>query len=131
MKITIVKRVEAVAKHLKMSVAVRYGDEDMPFDAPMREGDIWKAMIDLSEGRVLDWPMGQTLSFEDMKVCDQGTYILFDADNNEITRIEGYVPNKLLPGKYGDYLSLDIDETGKITNWLDRPSLKDFMEEVE
>lgn len=126
MKITIMKRVEAVAKYLKMSVAVRYGDEDMPFDAPMRTGDIWEAVIDLSEGRVLYWPQGQTLSFTDMKVCDQGTYILFDADSNGITRIEGYVPNKLLPGKYGDYLSLDIDETGKITNWLDRPSLKDF-----
>ena len=131
MKITIVKRVEAVAKYLKMSVDVRYDDEDMPFDAPMRAGDNWEATIDLDEKRIENWPQGQTLSFEDMKVCDQGTYILLDADNNEITRIEGYVPNKLLPGKYGDYLSLDIDETGKITNWLDQPSLTDFVEEVE
>ena len=131
MKITIVKRVEAVAKYLKMSVDVRYDDEDMPFDAPMRAGDNWEATIDLDEKRIENWPQGQTLSFEDMKVCDQGTYILLDADNNEITRIEGYVPNKLLPGEYGDYLSLDIDETGKITNWLEWPSLADFESEEE
>jgi hypothetical protein len=64
-----------------------------------------------------------------MKVCDEGVYILLDADRKEITRRTGYVPNRLLPGDYGDYLSVDIDENGKITNWLKSPSLEEFEDE--
>lgn len=124
MKFTMKREVEA--KYLELSVPVNYEDEDMPFDAPMRIGDTWRATIDLDEGRILDWPAGKTLSMECMKVVDEGVYVLLDADRNEIARREDYVPNDLLPGNYGDYLSLEIDETGRITNWLDDASLADF-----
>lgn len=124
MKITVKKEIEA--KYLDLDVAVRYDEEDMPNDAPLRNGKEWKAFINLETATIENWPKGKTLSFHDMKVCDEGIYILLDADKNEITRIEGYAPNSLLPGEYGDYLDMDIDENGKITNWLESANLEDF-----
>jgi hypothetical protein len=129
MKISVKQTIEA--KYLDLDVAVRYDEEDMPNDAPLRDGKAWKALINLDERRIESWPQGKTLSFHDMKVCDEGIYILLDADKKEITRIEGYVPNKLLPGEFGDYLDMDIDENGIITNWLSGASLEDFEKHAE
>lgn len=49
-----------------------------------------------------------------------------DSDFQTLKTIRGCVPNKLLPGEYGDYLALDIDEVGIIKNWLDNPELSEF-----
>jgi hypothetical protein len=114
------------AEYIDIDIAVRYDEEDMPNDAPLRDGNSWKAVINLTNKCICNWPKGKTLSFHDMKICDEGIYILRDIENNEITRITGYVPNALLPGDYGDYLSLDIDENGFITNWKADASLEDF-----
>ena len=116
----------AVARYIVVDVAVRYGDEDMPFDAPMRDGDSWRATIDLDTHTVENWPQGRALAFVDMKVCDEGLYKILDADRNVLAIRDGYVPNRLLPGDYGDYLSLDIDKTGRITNWLPNAGLANF-----
>jgi len=64
-----------------------------------------------------------------VKACDQGQYELFDAAGNFIGRREDdYVPNKVIPGEYGDYIALRIDlETGQITNWK-VPTGKDLRE---
>lgn len=61
-----------------------------------------------------------------MKVCDAGSYYLYD-DNKEIVAgiVENYVPNRVIPGDYGDYISMEIDETGKVTNM---PNPLDFSE---
>lgn len=127
MEITVKKKIEV--RYLKVDVAVRYDDEDMPFDAPLREGKTWNAIIDLKDHRIVDWPQGKTLSFHDMKICDEGIYTLCDDGMNVLAKIDGYVPNHLLPGSYGDYLSLDIDENGVITNWLSGADLSDFEKE--
>lgn len=67
-----------------------------------------------------------------MKVCDQGTYVLLDADLKELARLENeYVPCDLFRGSGGDYLELDIDETGKITNWLENANLSDFEDQQQ
>jgi len=130
MKLTIIDRREVNVKYLSLSVAVQYDDEDMPHDAPLRYEDLWEAVIDLDTHAIEGWPQGKTLAF-DMKVRDQGTYILLDADRSEVARMENeYVPSRLLPGDYGDYLYLNIDETGKITNWKEDANLSDFEEQV-
>ena len=46
-----------------------------------------------------------------------------------IVEKDGYVPNALLPGNYGDYLSLNINENGLITNWRPDANLSDFEED--
>lgn len=54
-----------------------------------------------------------------VKACDQGHYTLLDEGGNIIgERSDDYVPNKVIPGDYGDYIDLRIDlETGQIDNW--------------
>lgn len=112
-------------KFIKLSVPVRYEDEDMPYDFPLRQDDTWEAIIDLDTHQIENWPQGKSGSFQ-MKVCDAGSYYLLD-DNKEIVAgiVENYVPNRVIPGDYGDYISMKIDETGKVTNM---PNPLDFSE---
>jgi len=120
---------EVEIKKVRLQVAVRYDDEDIPFDFPLRNGNMWNATIDIDGGRVLDWPKGEKGNLE-MKICDEGSYYLLDEDDNVVLSLEqDYVPNKLLPGEYGDYLKLHIDENGLITNWYSKPSIEDFIDE--
>lgn len=114
---------------VRVSVAVRYDDEQIPYDFPLRTGDTWNATIDVDNGQILEWPKGEKGSLH-LKVCDQGTYVLIDREGNEIASIrDNYVPNSLLPGSYGDYLELDIDEDGVISNWLSNPNFSNFQDE--
>jgi hypothetical protein len=127
MDITYTEEVTKKVVSLIINVAVRYDEEDMPKDAPMRDGDSWIAEVDLDTKQIGSWPIGKTLSFKDMKICDQGRYVLRGKGGEKIKVKCGYVPNNLLPGDYGDYLSLDIDENGIITNWLPHADFSDFM----
>lgn len=122
--------VQIEVRYLDITLPVNYDDEDMPFDAPLRRGDVWQARIDLDEQRILDWPQGKTLEFQ-MKVRDGGVYVLLDADLKEITRLEDYAPCGLLSGSGGDYVCFDIDATGKILNWESDANLQDFEEREE
>lgn len=117
-------------KFVVVDVPVRYDDEDIPYDAPLREGDNWKATIDLNDHTILEWPEGEKLHLF-MKICDEGIYTLLDADMREVCRMADYVPNNLLPGEYGDYLELEINEAGKILNWSPNANLIDFQPSEE
>lgn len=53
-----------------------------------------------------------------MKVCDSFNSCLVDAQGEEVSEYEGYVPDFFPGDHYGDYLILNIDlETGQIKNW--------------
>ena len=130
LEIQITKKVEV--KKLRVNVAVRYDEEDMPNDYPFRCGSNWDVLIDVDSGQIQDWPEGvEPLSF-DMKVCDCGNYTLLDADGNSVMSIDqSYVPNKLVPGEWGDYIALKINEVGMIENWpgdLTEENFLDFYE---
>jgi hypothetical protein len=63
------------------------------------------------------------------KLRDTGKYYLLNEDKELVFKQEyGYVPNKLIPPKDGfdDYVDLEIDGEGKITNWYENPSFEDF-----
>jgi hypothetical protein len=65
-----------------------------------------------------------------LKCRDEFFCKLYDSNGNMIKDYEGYVPNSIVPGEYGDYLDLKIDiNTGKILNWKvpDKETLEDFM----
>ena len=129
MKVKILVPKDVDIKFVRVEVAVRYDDEQIPYDFPLRNGDMWKATIDIDDGRILDWQDGKSGRLY-LKVVDEGSYYLIDDEGNEVLSIEEYyVPNKLLPGKYGDYIDLNIDEKGFITNWYKNPSIFDFLKE--
>lgn len=82
----------------------------------------WCPVIDVNEGKVLDWPEGFVLD-TGFKVCDQGVYVYSNYD--EAQQIistdcgEYYVPNWLdsLGDGYGDYLQITINGDGTIQDW--------------
>ncbi|MDR2042480.1 MAG: hypothetical protein LBP98_09240 [Tannerella sp.] len=148
MKVRVKVEVEKEVRFLKIDIPVRYGEEDIPNDFPLRvrrenldksmiekwtcygDYDRWQAVIDLESGVIRNWPDGKTGSFE-MKVCDEGFYYLLDGEGAVIASIEGdYVPNRAVPPKdgYGDYVALKIEDGGKVTNLYDRPDFSQFFE---
>ena len=125
MKTTIMIEQEVDIKTVSVALPCRYDDEDIPFDFPLRDGDMWNANIDIDTGVISDWPKGKSGDMF-MKICDTGKYELFDVDGKSVALLEdGYVPNNLIPGEYGEYVDFKIDENGKITNW---PSSSDFSD---
>lgn len=116
MKFTVNAPQEIDVAFLKIDIPIRYGDEDIAYDFPLRDGDVWQATVDVSNGSIKDWPKGESGTLY-TKVTDSGTYSIHDADMNEIKRIDDYVPHGMVPGEYGDYINLEIDESGVITNF--------------
>lgn len=98
------------------------GERDESGDnVPFKQGDYWYPVIDLEEGRVLDWPQGVVADVH-AKICDDGSYWLFDEDKNVIATIkDDYVPDGLCHGKdtqgYGDYIIMKIDGDGMIEDY--------------
>lgn len=112
-------------RYIKVELHIRYEDEDIPYDFPLRKGDMWNATINLDTQTILDWPQGQSGTLE-MKVCDEGGYRLFDENMEEVAELYDYVPHGVIPGSSGDYVKLVIDENGKITN-MRNISFSDFF----
>lgn len=125
-KIKVIKEIDI--KYVEVILPVRFNEEDMLNDFPMRKGDTWQATINIDSGKILNWEQGKEGSFY-MKVCDEGCYELFDEDFNSIARIHDYVPNALIPGDYGDYVNFKIDKEGRIINWPKNPSVSQFFPE--
>lgn len=115
------------AKYLKVCAQPRYW-EDACLDGeelaengsfPFRDGNRWTPVIDIEEGRIIDWPEGKT-AFVHFKVCDQGDYLLVDGDGNVVGKYRSdYVPDVMCPADngYGDYIIMDIAEDGSISDW--------------
>lgn len=101
-------------------------------DIGYRESNYWEIIIDLDEGKVLNWPKDFCLRTH-YKVCDDGEYVFLDKDMNEVVNItkeyeQYYVPDFLAIGDhgYGDYVYLDIDGNGNI---IDFGEMKEKIEE--
>ena len=123
-KINILKTVNIT--RVFISLPVRYGDEDIPYDFPLRSGDVWEATIFIESGRILYWPQGVS-GYLFMKVCDSGCYNFIDDDGNCVQEICDYVPHEVIPGEFGDYVKFNIDESGFITNWSKNLKLQELF----
>jgi hypothetical protein len=136
MKATIKIEKEVDIKTVLVEANVRYW-EDAVIDGepdedgtktPCRRVDLWCPEIDIDTGIITNWQKGVKAEIH-FKVCDAGSYYLKDAEGNIVLKRENdYVPNELIPGSYGDYIEMEIDENGQIANW--RPSLEDFDCEI-
>ena len=100
--------------------------KDLPF---VNDRGVASILIDINTGQIVE-----NNSFSEdvrffVKAVDEGTYILYDKEVNEIDRLtDDYVPNDLIPERdgYGDYITLKINKDGLITNWYKNPSLSKF-----
>lgn len=147
MKFTIMMPVEIQVSAVRLVLPIRYGEEDIPKDFPMRfeaggwtnvftdrknidKYDAFIVVVDIDTGQIRDWPKQDGPVSVEMKVCDEGIYILYDETGKQIAKIEeDYVPHGVCPGQYGDYVDLQISATGLITNWPKKPNVQKFFDE--
>lgn len=131
MKTRIPTTIEVIITHVLVNLPVRYGEEDIPNDFPLRDGDWWNAKINIDTGKIEGWPEGKTGKFY-MKVVYQGTYRLVDDKGSILLSIANdYVPHGVIPGDSGDYVDFKIDAGGTITNWPKRPDIREFLKTDE
>lgn len=84
----------------------------------------------MDTGQIAAWPENVPAIDLYAKPRDGGSYRLLGPDYKVIAAIEqDYVPNRCIPGDYGDYVDLKIDATGKITNWPRDPDVGKFFGE--
>jgi hypothetical protein len=118
--------VKAHVRHWEDAIINGVEDEEGTL-TPCREGELWCPLIDIDTGVILNWTKGVVASIH-FKVCDSGSYFIKDADGIVVlSREDNYVPNSLIPGSFGDYIEMEIDENGKISDW--NPSLDDFNDD--
>lgn len=129
MKIKVPVPTEIEVSRVLIHLPVDYDEEDIPNNFPLRAGDVWEAKVDIDNGRIENWPADPQWRecFLNMKVRDGGTYTLLGPDGKVIACLkEEYVPHGLIPGEYGDYVKLKIND-GVITNWPKKPRLDKFF----
>ena len=127
MKFTVWKKVDVEVVAVEIVLPVCYGEEDIPNDFPLRDGDKWEATIDIATGTIHEWSSDYPACELYMKVCDGGKYILVDPDGETVAELQDYVPHGVVPGEYGDYVMLKIDSGGVITNWPKSPDVSAFF----
>lgn len=131
MKVTVPTTKEINVTHVLIEVPVNYGDEEIPFDFPLRNvhdlnnNDMWRARVNIDTGKIEGWPANAGARDLYLTVKDSGTYTLLGSDPNsecvlQLAKRDDYVPNSIIPGN-GDTIELKIAADGTITNWL-RPS---------
>lgn len=114
-------------RFIEVDAEVRYwedgrinGEVDKDGKIPLRVGDSWCPVIDLSNGQIQDWPLGVTAEVY-YKVCDAGLYWLLNSDKQRIAKWRGnYVPNDFLcvgSRGSGDYIIFKVGTDGKIIGW--------------
>lgn len=88
--------------------------------------------IDVEIGQVLNWPKNSPYEFFDVKIVDEGEYILLDKNGEVIAEYSGYVPECVGEGGYGDYLEFEINSDSTIHGWeFTQEHLDDFMKEAD
>ena len=97
-------------------------DDDNPRIPCIDKDGRWNILIDIKDGKILNWEKGTTAEVY-YKVVDDGIYTVYDNNMNVVKEKDGYVPKIMdfndRDGSYGfgDYLGLEIDENGNIIDW--------------
>jgi hypothetical protein len=114
-------------KTIEVSAGVRYWensvngelDSERGDKMPFKERDNWCPVIDAETGVVKDWPKGVTANIH-YKVCDHfSAKLKDDAGNIVVEYDEEYVPHFMCPleNGFGDYIIMEIDGEGQISDW--------------
>lgn len=141
MKVEMLVKKEVDIRYLKAGVSPRHWEDTEVNGKPdTDEGDFipcknhdeeWDVLIDIEQGKILNWEEGTTANVH-YKVVDDGTYTLMDEKYNIIDSIDGYVPKIMCPKEngYGDYIIMDIDKDGFIDKW-NKNDLYSLLEQIE
>ncbi len=149
MKVKVLKPTEVDIKYLDVFFGGRFYPEDLEinddyfeeldevFDKyPSLKGinpdgyeDVW-LRIDVDTGTIVNWPKNCTKDcyMQNVKIVDEGIYILTDSKGNCLHTYRGYVPSVLEIDDhgYGDYFQFTVQTGGKIKDW--KFSQEDFNE---
>lgn len=119
------------SKFLIVEAGVRYWDDAVVNGEqdtedgdliPFNDKGIWRPIIRLQDGQILNWPEGVTADIH-YKVCDSGEYFLSEDSVTKNWKWKGhYVPNRLLcvgDNGYGDYIIFKVGQDGKIIDWVE------------
>ena len=106
-------------------------------DIGYKESDYWEIVIDIDNGKILNWPNNFWLKTH-YKVCDDGEYVFLDENMNEVVNItdkycQYYVPDFLAleDSGYGDYVLLNIDNHGNIENAdIMRNGIREYFDNI-
>jgi len=111
--------VQAAVRHWQDAIVNGVEDQEGTL-IPFRQGDLWRATLDLAAGRLVGWPQGVTAAIH-YKVCDRGEYWLADPEGRRLAKWKGaYVPNDLLcvgDDGFGDCIILNVDGSGAVRDW--------------
>jgi hypothetical protein len=80
----------------------------------------WVFDVDRKTGDIIGWPKKKKLFTEVYyKVCDGFNCDFLDENNQKVASYSGYVPTFICleDEGYGDYMDINIDETGHIQKW--------------
>lgn len=125
-KVKIEKEVEL--KTLVVKAGVRYWedtevngeiDTEEGDNIPCKVGNLWCPEIDIDSGIIINWKQGVKADVH-YKACDCFGYeIKSDEGVVVVSAEDGYVPNTMCPKErgYGDYIIMEINEYGLISNW--------------
>lgn len=127
MKVTVYKPVELEIHTVRIEVELHDDvSESLPNHLFNDDGEL-DLLIEVDTGKVVSWQGSEPVNIHD-KVRDNGVYTLFGTDGLEVSKIDKYyVPNDLIPGDYEDYINLEINADGVITNWPKYPNVLQFF----
>jgi len=126
MKFTRTVEMEIEVDKIRLELPVRHEEEQIPYDFPFRQGNVWIAEIVLQTGQILGWKETMSAGVLHLKVVDEGRYYLMNGTEIVKELSDDYVPHGVVPGSYGDYVELKINEHGFITNWPIQLHFKEF-----
>lgn len=131
MKVEVLKPTKVEIHSVRIEVELHDDvSENLPKHLFNDDGEL-DLLIEVDTGKVVSWQGDDPVSIYD-KVRDGGVYTLFDSNGKEVQKIHNYsVPNKLIPGEYGDYIDLNISADGIVTNWPKNPSVIDFFSRTD
>ena len=100
---------------------------DCPF---MIEDESVMLLIDVTNGRVVNWKEGVAGEFTTVKIVDRGSYQLLDENMSLLCGYHGYVPDLLgiVNKSWGDYLEFRIGKDCFVEDWKCNDALlKEFI----
>ena len=135
MKFKVKRPIEIELKYISIGFPVDADDieEDNLADLIDPDHPNWlEFRVDIETGKIQDFRGNPDESYDIyVKVVDQGVYQLIDEKGSVEAELDReYVPHGIVPGQYGDYVSLKIHGgRGIITNWPKKPDISEFFPE--